>query len=105
MKTFEEYEQGALSTAQGLATGLYGPIYCSLGLSGEAGELANFVKKQWRDHGDPTLQLLDGKRYNDIVLECGDVLWYLALLCRHLGLSLADVAQANYDKLTARYGE
>lgn len=105
MKTFEEYENGALSTAQGLATGEFGAVYCALGLSGEAGELANLVKKQWRDEGDSGLLALSGKRYNDIVLEAGDVLWYLAVFGKHLGLSLSDIAQANYDKLTARYGE
>lgn len=67
----------------------------ALGLNGEAGEVADEVKKVWR-HG----RELDKKR---IGLELGDVLWYIAAICNDLGLKLSDVAAANVRKLMERY--
>jgi NTP pyrophosphatase (non-canonical NTP hydrolase) len=37
--------------------------------------------------------------------EVGDVLWYLALVCRAAGISLEEAAQANIKKLQVRYPE
>ena len=66
-----------------------------LGLNGEAGEVADEVKKIMR-HG----RQLDVER---IALELGDVLWYVAETCRVLGLSLGYVAYRNIEKLQERY--
>lgn len=70
--------------------------YTALGLSGEAGEIANKVKKCVRGDYDPT-------DMPDILEdEIGDVLWYLAQLCEVLGLSLSDIAEENLRKLQSR---
>lgn len=66
-----------------------------LGLCGEAGEVADHVKK-FIGHGHP----LDKGAMEK---ELGDVLWYLEAICRNLGISLAEVAQKNISKLAARY--
>ncbi len=67
-----------------------------LGLAGEAGEVANLVKKGiCHQHG------LDRDKVID---ELSDVAWYLAAICSKLGISLSDVMQANIDKLSKRYG-
>lgn len=66
-----------------------------LGIAGEAGEVADLVKKII-GHGHP----LDMAK---MTKELGDVLWYVATLSRHLGLSLQFVAEANIEKLRARY--
>lgn len=73
------------------------PVYPALGLSSEAGEVANKVKKIIRDGNEQTpekrQQLLD---------ELGDVLWYLANLAGDLGFTLEQVANRNIEKLADR---
>jgi NTP pyrophosphatase (non-canonical NTP hydrolase) len=74
------------------------PIYPTLGLCGEAGEVADKVKKVIRDGGGAfTPQQVEALR-----LELGDVLWYVAQLATELGLDLEDVAEANLEKLASR---
>lgn len=67
--------------------------YTTLGLNGEAGEVAEKVKKFIRD-GE--------LNRDDLVKELGDVLWYLARLSDDLGVSLNQVAVVNRDKLIDR---
>ena len=72
--------------------------YPALGLTGEAGEVADKVKKLIRDHDGiltPTLKL-------EMVKELGDVLWYLTALALELNVNLEDVAKSNVKKLTDR---
>lgn len=70
-----------------------GPIYPALGLSGEVGEVANEIKKVYRDdNGNFAFKL------NNIALEIGDVLWYLASLANSLGISLDDCLERSLDK-------
>ena len=88
--TFDEYQEFARSTA------IY-PTSCkvtypTLGLCGEAGEVAEKVKKHMRD----------GKSLIGLGLELGDVLWYISALADDLGVTLEEVAQANVDKLKSR---
>lgn len=66
--------------------------YLALGLAGEAGEVANKIKKVIRDDA-PT----DG-----IAAELGDVLWYIAVLADHLAEDLNTLAAANLYKLSQR---
>lgn len=72
--------------------------YAVMGLSGEAGELANQAKKTIRDDG----RALTGDRKNIMVDELGDVLWYCAAVAHELGVSLDVVAQMNLAKLRDR---
>ena len=69
---------------------------CALGVSGEAGEVADMIKKIVR--GDSSL---DDKK-EDLKKELGDVLWYLSQLAQDLGIDFNDVAQANIEKLDSR---
>lgn len=75
---------------------LRNPAYPALGLCGEAGEVANKIKKLQRD-GLSVDEVRDG-----VASEMGDVLWYLAALAEELGLSLAEVAEQNLIKLSKR---
>lgn len=74
------------------------PVYPTLGLCGEAGEVAEKVKKVLRDQGG---QFSDESRAA-LALELGDVLWYLARLASELDLDLGAIAEANLAKLASR---
>lgn len=73
-------------------------LYCALGLAGEAGEVANKVKKLYRDdRGELTEQ-----RRAEIADELGDCLWYIAMLALELDTRLSDIAARNLAKLRQR---
>jgi len=72
--------------------------YPTLGLCGEAGEIANKVKKIYRDH-DGVLT----DEYREILsAELGDCLWYVASIASELGTTLGKVAMDNVNKLADR---
>lgn len=92
----KEYQEKALSTA------IYGSgnaiIYPTLGLTGEAGEVAEKVKKALRDKNGEF-----SESYKlDILKEVGDVIWYCNALCRDLGYTLEDCMELNIAKLESR---
>jgi NTP pyrophosphatase (non-canonical NTP hydrolase) len=72
--------------------------YPALGLCGEAGEVAEKVKKTLRDDGG----VLSDERREALSRELGDVLWYLSQLATEAGLDLEEIAAANLDKLFSR---
>tara|TARA_B100000965_G_scaffold364427_1_gene348105 strand:- start:649 stop:978 length:330 start_codon:yes stop_codon:yes gene_type:complete len=73
-------------------------IYPTLGLVGEAGEVADKVKKILRDKKG----IFDEDSKDAIKLELGDVLWYISQLSSELGYELEDVANSNLQKLNSR---
>ena len=67
--------------------------YLTLGLTSEAGEVAGKWKKLIRD----------GKFNEDQFLsEIGDCLWYITMLCSSAGISIEELAERNYKKLSER---
>ena len=94
---FNEYQNLALSTA--IYPRRYETIYPALGLCGEAGEVAEKIKKSIRD-GLPYEQMNSFRE--DMTKELGDVLWYVAALASDLNISLDDVAEKNVQKLASR---
>lgn len=86
-------EKTAIYPGQGSGSGL---VYVALGVAGEAGEIANKIKKLYRDGDSPAAQ-------DALFLEIGDALWYLDRLCNELGTTLSVVAELNVDKLRARF--
>jgi NTP pyrophosphatase (non-canonical NTP hydrolase) len=70
------------------------------GITAEGGEFTEIVKKI----------AFQGKPYNEdnvhhMKRELGDIMWYIAQACIALDISLEDIAQMNFEKLTARYPE
>lgn len=94
---FKEYQKKSRKTA------LYPDrgnnfIYTTLGLVGESGEIAEKIKKVFRD-GDGTIT--DEKRV-ELEKELGDVLWYLSQMATELKLDLNKIAKKNIEKLYSR---
>lgn len=90
---FKEYQMEAANTVVYKGGTEMRLMYVALGLNGEAGEVAEKIKKFVRDG---TFDV------HPITLELGDCLWYLAALATELGLDLDDIARANINKLASR---
>ena len=73
--------------------------YLTLGLTGEAGEIANKVKKFIRD-GAPR-DMYEAKKIQ-IAYEIGDVMWYCAVLAEELDMDLGHIMEKNLEKLADR---
>ena len=96
---FEEYQIAAGRTAL-YPRRLNNLEYPTLGLTGEAGEVANIVKKIQRDHGGEITDEVRGKLKD----ELGDVLWYISACADELELTLVEIAEFNVNKLARRHG-
>lgn len=75
-----------------------GIVYTALGLAGEAGEVADKVKKVIRDNNGH----FGPDEIKAISYELGDILWYVALAADDLDLTLEDIALLNLNKLFMR---
>lgn len=94
---FTEYQNKSRSTAIYPNIG-DNVIYPVLGLCGEAGEVAEKLKKVIRDNSG----IFTEETHNLLKKELGDVLWYLAAIASEMGWDLSDVAQENLAKLAQR---
>ena len=94
---FKTYQIKARLTAQYPNLGSNN-IYPTLGLVGEAGEVAEKVKKVIRDKKG----IFDKESKIGIKKELGDVLWYLSNLCDEFGFDFEEVAIQNLQKLKLR---
>ena len=75
-------------------------LTASVGMCAESGEFTEVVKKI----------IFQGKSVNEENLfhlkrELGDIMWYVSQACIGLGISLEEVIQMNFEKLSARYPE
>jgi len=90
----DEYQKKALSTASKM-TEEDMIMNGVLGLNGEAGEVADHIKKvRFQGHVMNKAHLAD---------ELGDILWYIAIMCEGLGYTLSEVMEINVAKLKKRY--
>lgn len=96
MNTFEQYR--AFVKDMKIYPAWHAVVYPALGLAGEAGEIAEKVKKVLRDSDS---EWADDKRVA-LLGELGDPLWYITALADDLGFTLQEVVDANYAKLTSR---
>jgi NTP pyrophosphatase (non-canonical NTP hydrolase) len=93
--SFSQYHEQAKATniCPSMGDG-YLPVYEAMGLSGEAGEALEKVKKGWRDG------TFDLEGY---IYKLGDVLWYLNASAEKVGFTLEEVAEVNINKLRSRH--
>jgi NTP pyrophosphatase (non-canonical NTP hydrolase) len=95
--TLDEYQELAARTLGRDRTHDQQLANAALGLTGEAGEVAEVIKKHLF-HATPLDQ-------DALAKELGDCLWYIGAFATVLGLSMDDIAQRNIDKLRKRYPE
>ena len=95
--TLEDYEEFVLKLASPQSTETPDLQLClaGLGLTGEAGEFADHMKKV----------VFHGQELNKelAIKELGDCMWYLAFAARTIGSSLQEVIDVNVEKLSERY--
>lgn len=96
--SLDEYQRLAHLTSLNTLIGGDALAYPVLGVTGEAGEVANKVKKIYRDSGG----VLDEAQKLMVAKELGGVLWYIAEIATVLGLDLSIVATLNLDSLHSR---
>lgn len=94
---FEEYQKKSRETAIYPTVGK-SFVYPTMGLTGEAGEVAEKVKKLFRDKDG----IVDDDTKKELQKELGDVLWYLTQIATEFDLSLNEIAEKNIEKLFSR---
>ena len=87
-----EYQKLAMRTAK---EECFNPCNLVMGLTSNAGECADIVKKH----------LWHGYEFNKskLMKEFGDLLWYIALGCEMMDVTMSDVMQMNITELKSRY--
>ena len=107
--TLNEYQKQAMTTGMESSKNF---TYMTYGLMAEIGEIADKIAK-WRRSG---IARIDGNSlvFNtselsevrthllELMHEVGDVMWFVAGLCKTCGFSLQEVADMNLDKLASR---
>jgi NTP pyrophosphatase (non-canonical NTP hydrolase) len=96
VQLLNSYQQNAAATA--IYPNTVKLVYPILGLTGEAGEIANKYKKVLRDNGG----VLTEEKRQDLIDELGDVLWYVAAIAKDINVQLSEVASRNVQKLADR---
>lgn len=101
--TIDDYEGFVLAMRKYRGHG-HNLTYPILALAGEAGELANEMKKVLRGDQGPWVDgtALPPDVRTKMLLELGDVVWYAVATAWELGSSLPEVMQMNRDKLMAK---
>lgn len=90
-----EYQQAAMRTKNTKLNTLEQLRNSAYGLNGEAGEVIDLLKKhEFQGHSLNRQELAD---------ELGDILWYIALGCDALGVSMDYIMSVNIEKLRNRY--
>ena len=92
MMSLGQYQSAAAKTA--MYKHNHKVLYPALGLAGEAGEVAEKIKKMLRDSNKVSA--------DEIVKELGDVVFYATALANYFSSDLTEVLQVNMDKLNSR---
>src|SRR5688572_12040322 len=98
---FKEYQLKSRKTANYRNLGDNFP-YLTLGLVGESGEVADKLKKLIRDHDFTSIKDLTAEQKQALVLELGDILWYIAQIATEFEIDMGEIASQNIDKIYSR---
>lgn len=98
MTELEYYQLNSKSTYGHIKTDNHEVVYPVLGLCSEVGEIADKIKKEFRDRNG----LFSVGFIEDLESELGDVLWYVTQIASIFGISMSAVAHKNLDKLADR---
>lgn len=95
IQKLNDYQELCMRTCVSIENEKMAHLAWSLALAGEAGELANLTKKVF----------IHGHLYepDKVIEELGDILWYIAVYAREIGIDLSEVATRNILKLSKRY--
>ena len=98
--TLNQYQTEAMRTASGVTNASNENLILNgaMGLCGESGEVADKIKKIYRDNNG----IISEDNKEQLVKEMGDVLWYLANMATDLNVTLEDVARKNLEKIQIR---
>lgn len=96
----DDYQEQALNT-DAYSDNKFNIEYKALGLVGEAGEVADKIKKIYRDKNG-NFNVTDEI---EIAKELGDCLWYISRIAAAIGFELSGIAKLNVDKLSKRKTE
>lgn len=100
MKNIDEIQKSFCESAAypGMKNPVLGIQYLALGLTGEAGEVSDEIKKMMRDD----LSQLTLSRRRAIILELADTFWYLSMIATELQIPLSEVVQLGKEKIDSR---
>lgn len=90
----DDFQKHALTTVAITQKGVPALAHRTLGLTGEAGILANQLKKVIRDK-DGTPDTTDTE---EVKKRLGDVLYYTSVLADYFGLTLSEIAEQNMQQ-------
>ena len=96
-KDYQSFSE-SVSSLSGKGANIERLLTAAVGISAEGGEFMEIVKKM----------VFQGKPYNDdnrehLIIELGDVMWYVMQACKALDVSIEEVVAGNVDKLKKRY--
>lgn len=90
-----EYPEFVDSRTKELDSTTQNMLHMAVGISGEAGELLDAIKKIWVYNKEPDWQ--------NIAEELGDLLFYIQGMANILGYDFATLMEQNMEKLKKRY--
>lgn len=102
----DEYQEATLRTWNKRNDFGFRVSNAALGLTGEAGEVADLVKKAiYHGHGFQPAHCLEKENGNvhRLALELGDIMYYVGIMAHEMGYTLQDIAEMNIKKLATRY--
>lgn len=94
-RSFSEYDDAVLDLDHGSPIPNADLAYYTLAFAGEAGEVANEIKKMYRDEKG----LITPERRINTIKELGDCMWYMSRIAALLHASLDEVQSVNIEKL------